>query len=1010
MGVLWPDRDPERARHSLSQTLYELRGELGDGCIETAGEVLRAGPDLQVDARAFLEAAEEGDAARALEIYDGSFLEGAHLAPTRDFESWVDRTRSRLHRLHRKTCSEHIEACLEEGRRDEALSSARHWVELDPLDDEAQQHLIRLLAEEGRRSEALRQFERYRTLLARELDLEPLDQIQELVARIREGEAPGADEEPTAGPPSTEGEPGARVAGGMEEKSGEPAAEPAGAPEAAAKEAVPRSRTEPDEEDRPEDRAGGDEEGPALLRMAEKAQLPRILVVYLVASFAVLQAVDILVDRIRVPETFFVAALVLVLAGLPVVVTTALIQAGALQEVGGTWSGLSRRMLRGADRWFTWRNAAIAGVAGAAAWTAYLFLFSPGEPVAPEAEVIAVLPFSVSGSGVDDFGTGIVSLLGPNLDGVGGIRTVNSRTVIQRWDAGGGDPDFLEALSIGREVGAGSVVLGSVVSLGDRVRLLAELHSVEGERLARADAEGPLAEVLTLVDSLTVDLVRSVWRSQEPIPDLRVSAITTGSLPAMRAFFRGEELYRRSSWDSASVAFRRAMEIDSTFALAHFRFADAEIWSARSYTSAAIRAMETAHRRRDRLPSRERTLVTARQLDLEGDLAAEDTMELFVDRYPRDGEGWYFLGDVRFHAQRLLALPPAELYRPFERALELLPNFSPALIHPLEWTLVRGDSVRFHRYLDRFRGLSSEGDVQPYELWSRMRWGSADSVGVYLDRSLRDHGVFVSRAPLEAAIADPDVNPGTVLDVLGAHEDRIAREGPEWRSLRSMRMILLAATGRLGLLREELDGMWDSAPDQAVQFEIRPVLAGLAPRSFAERAVGHLLERPSAPSTAYWLALLALHADSVESARRLIEDGRGADGDLGPLLDAAGGWATVAAGDTLEGIGLLEAGLREHGYLGNPRTVALRHAWAKTLGAVPDRRREAIRRLRHGISADEFLVPNRLSLARVLEAEGRAREARTAYADVVRLLSGADPSSASLLEEARTGVERLAPP
>ena len=54
MGLVWPESSPENARHSLSQTLYELRKDLGESWVESTGEVLRAG-DLESDAARFGE-------------------------------------------------------------------------------------------------------------------------------------------------------------------------------------------------------------------------------------------------------------------------------------------------------------------------------------------------------------------------------------------------------------------------------------------------------------------------------------------------------------------------------------------------------------------------------------------------------------------------------------------------------------------------------------------------------------------------------------------------------------------------------------------------------------------------------------------------------------------------------------------------------------------------------------------------------------------------------------------
>jgi serine/threonine-protein kinase len=87
--------------------------------------------------------------------------------------------------------------------------------------------------------------------------------------------------------------------------------------------------------------------------------------------------------------------------------------------------------------------------------------------VAPEAEVIAVLPFRASGNGVGVIGEGMVDLLSRDLDAVGGVRTVDPRAVLSRWrGAGGATADLSAILNVGREVGAGSVLTGSVVEVG----------------------------------------------------------------------------------------------------------------------------------------------------------------------------------------------------------------------------------------------------------------------------------------------------------------------------------------------------------------------------------------------------------------------------------------------------------------------------------------------------------------------------------------------------------------
>jgi DNA-binding SARP family transcriptional activator len=187
ISTFWPESSQEKARHTLSQALYELRQELGEGWMESTGNGVRATEALQVDVLEFEAKAEEGSGEEAIAIYGGHFLDGVHLAQTHPFEEWVERKRARLARRHRVVAETLIKKDRDGGNPEGALQTAWKWVGLDPLDDGAQHYLIRLLWETGSRTEALAEFQRYETLLEKELGLEPLDDTKELVEEIRSG-------------------------------------------------------------------------------------------------------------------------------------------------------------------------------------------------------------------------------------------------------------------------------------------------------------------------------------------------------------------------------------------------------------------------------------------------------------------------------------------------------------------------------------------------------------------------------------------------------------------------------------------------------------------------------------------------------------------------------------------------------------------------------------------------------------------------------------------------------
>lgn len=184
-ALLWPDRTTDRARHSLSQTLYELRRTLGSDCIDGNGERLDISPTVTVDALEFVRCIDAGRDDDALRLFRGPFLAGVHLAASVPFDTWIEQRRSRMKRQFqgacRRLCDRHVRA----GELDAAIDIAARWTDTDPLDDEAHHRLIELLAAAGRRVDAIRTYDDYERRLAEELDIEPLDETRQLVARLR---------------------------------------------------------------------------------------------------------------------------------------------------------------------------------------------------------------------------------------------------------------------------------------------------------------------------------------------------------------------------------------------------------------------------------------------------------------------------------------------------------------------------------------------------------------------------------------------------------------------------------------------------------------------------------------------------------------------------------------------------------------------------------------------------------------------------------------------------------
>ena len=118
---------------------------------------------------------------RALALYAGDFLEDAHVG------DWHLEHRDRLQRLYVDGLLALGELLSQAGRGDEEAEVYRRILARDALHEEAHRRLITSLARAGRRSDALRQFDRLASTLRRELEAEPESATISLVDRVRRG-------------------------------------------------------------------------------------------------------------------------------------------------------------------------------------------------------------------------------------------------------------------------------------------------------------------------------------------------------------------------------------------------------------------------------------------------------------------------------------------------------------------------------------------------------------------------------------------------------------------------------------------------------------------------------------------------------------------------------------------------------------------------------------------------------------------------------------------------------
>ena len=467
---------------------------------------------------------------------------------------------------------------------------------------------------------------------------------------------------------------------------------------------------------------------------AREARLPRVILVYLAAAAIVLGVTAFLQARFQLPGWMLLGAVLLVVIGLLIIAATAWVQAHPLtagraesEERPGSWEldlpGLGRSVARGRLPHLTWSRSILGGVVAFSLLFGlaglYVLIqdrgrsFSPPEAVAGDAAPgIAVLPFTVNDPALAKWREGMVDLLSTDLDGVTGLRAIDSRTVLARWRetvSGTETPDLKTAIEVARRAGARYAVVGSVVGSGTGMRLAADIYDVSSRTsLGQGQVEGSADSIFGLVDQLSIEALRAVLRGRgRDLPNVSLANVTTSSLPALKAYLEGEVLFRGSNFKGAIAAYERAVQADSTFALALWRLATAYGWQENIQSELAVHFSEQAGRHAERLPPRDAVLVRANLALDRGTLDGIEPLRQAVQRYPDDVEAWYTLGDSYHHLGPQALVDPAEADRAFSRAVQLDPSFTPAYIHLIEHAFwLHADSARAARWIAAYARLA----------------------------------------------------------------------------------------------------------------------------------------------------------------------------------------------------------------------------------------------------------------------------------------------------------------
>jgi len=1036
-GYLWPESDETAARHLLSDSLYVLHRALGEDAILAMGEFLRLNPEVVwCDVVAFEAAIRRQKLEEAVDLYAGPFLDGFYLGAVGELDQWVETERRRLADAYAKALESLAERAESASQHTVAAGWWKQLAAHDPYNSRVVLRLMQALAAAGDPANAL-EYARVHELRVRdELGIEPPEDLRAYAERLRK--------EPVQ--VSKAPEPAARV----------------------------ESRVTPAEMvARPTEGATG------IRRVADeihRRSLWQVLLVYCGGALIAYQAVQVLTGGLGLPQWFPGLAVVLFIVLLPVVIATAAMVeeggppvaredatpvlgegsvAGETELVASRWEGGGSRGL------LTWRNAGSAFVGALAVWGAVAAgwllvggrIERPVEAAAIDpANRIVVLPFSYRGSEEHAYlGEGMVDLLSYSLDGVREVRMVTPRavfSVLRQYDPHASDPHL--GATVARHLDAARFVEGEIVESSGQLRISARLVRVDADPadVTAVVVDGEVEDgIADLVDALSTRLL--VGSEAGQLSQLgRVASMTTDSLAALKAFLEGVRSLRALELQEAGETLRRAVEIDSTFALAWWQLALFYTWGLSP--ELCLEAAGLAVRWSERLPWRERQLVLGREAWARGDFhAAERHYRAVTRRYPENVSAWYGLSDTylypdadvhghsraeAFEVTRQAYIRSAE-YEPDwsepaflywwqavwagDRALadSLLPKWTSREEQPLYTRIFEafciGDQVAQDSIVARAISSGTVGGMFATMHASACEtgvWRGADIARELARRAESDRvraWAYLSAATYELALGR--------RQAARAEFDAVRADEPTWASQHEAYWLLPAA---FGAQRSELEAARDSLLARDV-----PIVSPLpAPEQWFSYWTTTLNDSIQPHIRLYLLGRLSARLGDYDAALRYADEVQGLKS---PLLHASVSRDKAQAirafvlreqGRYQEALTALEAAPRTVGHWIAPLTPFTREPQERYLRAELlaelGRYGEALRWLStvgNWSSETPMRAPAHLLTAQIYERLDDTENAAVHYGRFIELWSDCDPELQPWVEAARRALEALSP-
>jgi TolB-like protein/Flp pilus assembly protein TadD len=325
----------------------------------------------------------------------------------------------------------------------------------------------------------------------------------------------------------------------------------------------------------------------------KRRKVYRVAIAYIVAGWALAQGLAQVLPLFEVSSSVIRVVIVLLLIGFPVALVLAWVFDVTPEGIRATPKALPGTHRR--------RNIITLATAGIVISAAAGFFLLPRATAHKIDKSIAVLPFQNLSDEKENayFADGVQDDVLTNLSKIGDLKVISRMSVMSYRGDGARN-----AREIGKALGVGTLLEGSVRRMGNRVRVSVQLIDAENDRhLWAEDYDRDLTDVFAIQTDLARKIASALQAKLSPNENARLDRRPTKDSDAYLLYVQAHDYANRpdrlrETSLKAEQLYEQAIKLDPNFALAFAGLSIIESWMYHSYEPTATRR-EKARRNAD---------------------------------------------------------------------------------------------------------------------------------------------------------------------------------------------------------------------------------------------------------------------------------------------------------------------------------------------------------------------------------------------------------------------------